>query len=149
MADHFLEQLNKKYSAHKQFSESALTILQKYKWPGNVRELRNVIERAFVIVSENIITERHVCDILGVGTTSVPTNIQMESALAERFWDNTLQGATERFQRAYLASVLRTCDGNVREAAQKVGLGRSGLYKKLDRLGMMQKSHWIDPEDIF
>ena len=148
LARQFLEQLNKKYSAHKQFSESALAVLLDYKWPGNVRELRNVIERAFVIVSENVITERHICDILGVSTTSVSNSAQMESALMERLWDYTLQGATERFQRAYLANALRACKGNVREAAQKVGLGRSGLYKKLDRLGMMQKSHWIDPEEL-
>lgn len=101
----------------------------------------------FVIVSDNVITERHVCDILGVGTASVLAGARQESSLAEQFWDSSLQTATERFQRAYLARVLRACGGNIREAAHQVGLGRSGLYKKLDRLGMMEKSHWIDPED--
>lgn len=147
LATQFLCRLNKKYSAHKQFSRAALSALQNYNWPGNVRELRNVIERMFVIVSDNVITERHVCDILGVGTASVLAGARQESSLAEQFWDSSLQTATERFQRAYLARVLRACGGNIREAAHQVGLGRSGLYKKLDRLGMMEKSHWIDPED--
>ena len=146
LATQFLCRLNKKYSAHKQFSRAALSALQDYSWPGNVRELRNVIERMFVIVADDVITERHVCDILGVGTASIFAGARHESALTEQFWDNSLQAATERFQRAYLARVLRACGGNVREAARKVGLGRSGLYKKLDRLGMMEKSHWRDPE---
>lgn len=144
----FLNQLNKKYSAHKQFSKSALTVLQDYSWPGNVRELRNVIERAFVIVSQDVITERHICDILGVGAVSGHGSANMEAVLAEQFWDHSLKTATEWFQRAYLARALRACNGNVREAARQVGLGRSGLYKKLDRLGMMEKSHWVDPNHL-
>lgn len=148
LAEQFLAQLNKKYSAHKKFTEPALSVLQDYSWPGNVRELRNVIERAFVIVSEDLISQRHISDILGVGTASIPDSIQMETTLTERFWDSSLQEATQRFQRAYLARILRACNGNVRDAAQRVGLGRSGLYKKLDRLGMMEKSHWIDPDTL-
>ena len=147
LATQFLHQLNKKYSARKQFSPQALAVLQNYRWPGNVRELRNVIERAFVIVPDDMITERHISDILGVGTASASGGIQPEAVLDKQFWEGSLQAATERFQRAYLARALRACRGNVREAARQVGLGRSGLYKKLDRLGMMQKSHWIDPEN--
>lgn len=57
----------------------------------------------FVIVADDVITERHVCDILGVGTASIFAGARHESALTEQFWDNSLQAATERFQRAYLA----------------------------------------------
>lgn len=146
LAVQFLEQLNKKYSARKQFAQAALTALQSYRWPGNVRELRNVIERAFVIVPEDVIGERHICGILGVSAPAGLSDARSEAAVADQFWADSLQAATERFQRAYLARVLRACGGNVREAARQAGVGRSGLYKKLGRLGMMEKSHWIDPE---
>lgn len=145
LATQFLCQLNKKYSTHKLFSGPALAALQNYDWPGNIRELRNVVERVFVIIPEDMITEQHIRDILGVSHT-VAASAGEEMALSEDFWGSSLQTATERFQRAYLTRVLRSCGGNVRAAARYAGIGRSGLYKKLDRMGMMEKSHWIDPD---
>ena len=144
LATQFLCQLNKKYSTHKLFSGPALAALQNYDWPGNIRELRNVVERVFVIIPEDMITEQHIRDILGVSHT-VAASAGEEMALSEDFWGSSLQTATERFQRAYLTRVLRSCGGNIRAAARYAGIGRSGLYKKLDRMGMMEKSHWIDP----
>ena len=145
LATQFLCQLNKKYSTHKLFSGPALAALQNYDWPGNIRELRNVVERVFVIIPEDMITEQHIRDILGVSHT-VAASAGEEMALSEDFWESSLQTATERFQRAYLTRVLRSCGGNIRAAARYAGIGRSGLYKKLDRMGMMEKSHWIDPD---
>ena len=46
LANCFLERLNKKYSANKQFTQSALEVFQKYPWPGNVRELFHVLDYA-------------------------------------------------------------------------------------------------------
>ena len=145
LATQFLCQLNKKYSTHELFSGPALAALQNYDWPGNIRELRNVVERVFVIIPEDMITEQHIRDILGVSHT-VAASAGEEMALSEDFWGSSLQTATERFQRAYLTRVLRSCGGNIRAAARYAGIGRSGLYKKLDRMGMMEKSHWIDPD---
>lgn len=145
LATQFLCQLNKKYSTHKLFSGPALAALQNYDWPGNIRELRNVVERVFVIIPEDMITEQHIRDILGVSHT-IAASAGEDMALSEDFWESSLQTATERFQRAYLTRVLRSCGGNVRAAARYAGIGRSGLYKKLDRMGMMEKSHWIDPD---
>ena len=145
LATQFLCQLNKKYSTHKLFSGPALAALQNYDWPGNIRELRNVVERVFVIIPEDMITEQHIRDILG-GSHTVAASAGEEMALSEDFWGSSLQTATERFQRAYLTRVLRSCGGNIRAAARYAGIGRSGLYKKLDRMGMMEKSHWIDPD---
>lgn len=145
LATQFLCQLNKKYSTHKLFSGPALAALQNYDWPGNIRELRNVVERVFVIIPEDMITEQHIRDILGVSHT-IAASAGEDMALSEDFWASSLQTATERFQRAYLTRVLRSCGGNIRAAARYAGIGRSGLYKKLDRMGMMEKSHWIDPD---
>ena len=145
LATQFLCQLNKKYSTHKLFSGPALAALQNYDWPGNIRELRNVVERVFVIIPEDMMTEQHIRDMLGVSHT-VAASAGEEMALSEDFWGSSLQTATERFQRAYLTRVLRSCGGNIRAAARYAGIGRSGLYKKLDRMGMMEKSHWIDPD---
>lgn len=44
---------NKRISS---ISKDAMSCLKKYKWPGNIRELENVIEHAFIMESENMIT---------------------------------------------------------------------------------------------
>lgn len=135
LASYFLERLNKKYSAHKRFTQAALEMLQVYSWLGNVRELRNVIERIFVIVSEDVIGEWHVADVLG-GGAKVPRHEAQEAPPPLAFLEESLQEATMRFQRAYISRMLENCGGNVPKAAQEMGLGRSGLYKKLNKLGI-------------
>ena len=66
-ADYFMEKLNRKYYMNKKFTNEAVTVFQTYRWPGNVREMRNIVERIFVVVQDDIITARHVREILGIG----------------------------------------------------------------------------------
>ena len=148
---YFMDRLNKKYSAHKQFTQEALEVLQSYSWPGNVRELRNVIERIFVIVSSDTITARNVSDVLGVSTPASPAEPSSGSgsALPDAFLAGSLHEATERFQRAYIARVLRQCGGNVTQAAEQMQLGRSGLYKKLEKLGGKARPRWLEDDGGF
>ena len=148
---YFMDRLNKKYSAHKQFTQEALEVLQSYSWPGNVRELRNVIERIFVIVSSDTITARNVSDVLGVSTPASPAEPSSgnSSALPDAFLAGSLHEATERFQRAYIARVLRQCGGNVTQAAEQMQLGRSGLYKKLEKLGGKARPRWLEDDGGF
>src|SRR5439155_18644318 len=40
-------------------SPPAVDLLRHYSWPGNVRELRNVMERAVVLCSDDLITPEH------------------------------------------------------------------------------------------
>ncbi|MCY1311631.1 Bacterial regulatory protein, Fis family [compost metagenome] len=46
------------------------------------------------------------------------------------------QGARERFERELIAGILAVHQGNVVEAARRLGLGRSTLYKKMAALGL-------------
>ena len=137
LATDFLERLNKKYFAQKHFSQSALEVLVEYGWPGNVRELKNVIERIFVIEPDEVITDWRVAEVLGMTDrhTQDPGSSH-EREFINSYWNGSLRDATERFQRGYIAHMLRKCDGNVQKAAEHMGVGRSSLYKKLDRLGV-------------
>lgn len=135
----FLERLNKKYSSKKHFAPSALDTLQAYHWPGNVRELRNVIERLFVIISDDVISQCHVSRVLGIHEPGLTPQDQLAAPLLSEEGSSLAQ-ATSRFQRAYIAQVLQSCGGNVTLAAEKLGLGRSSLYKKLDKLSLSPRS---------
>lgn len=135
LANYFLERLNKKYSASKQFTQGALDTFSEYPWPGNVRELRNVVERIFAVVSENVITEGQIRKVLGVD--SRPPAPDSGGAQGERTApESGLYEATEQFQREYILRTVQACGGNMQRAAKKMGIGRSGLYKKMNKLGL-------------
>ena len=142
LIDYFLNKYCKKYGREKTFSPEVMNILKNYSWPGNVREMRNIVERIFVVVQDDIITARHVREILGIGKDVQFDNEnekeQPNSLIACD--EQTIHEATEAFQRQYIESILRKFNGNVEKAAAAAGIGRSGFYKKIDKLGMNSKA---------
>ena len=105
-ADYFMEKLNRKYNMNKKFTNEAVTVFQAYRWPGNVREMRNIVERIFVVVQDDIITARHVREILGIGK-----NVQFDNENEKKqpnsliaCDEQTIHEATEAFQRTALLS---------------------------------------------
>lgn len=55
---------------------------------------------------------------------------------ADILLDPTLAGATQQFQRDHIAQAVDRARGNVSAAARKLGMHRSNLYRKMDKLGM-------------
>jgi two-component system response regulator HydG len=103
------------------FSQAALKVLMAYPWPGNVRELENVIERAVALA------DRH-----ELGVDDLPQQVR------ERRSQDVLAGALARnitlsdLEREYIARVLQAEGGNKTRAAQRLGLDRKTLYRKLE-----------------
>jgi DNA-binding NtrC family response regulator len=57
LSEHFLALVCEKEGRSKRFTPAALTRLTAYRWPGNVRELRNVVQRAYVMASGDLISD--------------------------------------------------------------------------------------------
>ncbi len=95
--------------------------LVHHPWHGNVRELRNVMQRVAFLVSEDTVD----ADALPLGddADSPPTGLP----LAE---------ATRQFQAAYIQNQIQNAGGNMTEAANRLGLHRSNLYRKMSQLGL-------------
>jgi transcriptional regulator with GAF, ATPase, and Fis domain len=127
LADHFLADFCRK--AHRKtlkFSAAARARLESHAWPGNVRELRNLMERLAYLSSADKIEAEDVAFILSPGaeTTSVSA---LHLSLAE---------ATDKFQIDYIKKNIERAKGNMSEAAKRMGLHRSNLYRKMRQLGM-------------
>ena len=142
LINHFLMVENQKYHTNKSIYSDTIDAFEGYCWPGNVREMRNIVERIFVVVQDDIITARHVREILGIGK-----NVQFDNENEKEqpnsliaCDEQTIHEATEAFQRQYIESILRKFNGNVEKAAAAAGIGRSGFYKKIDKLGMNSKA---------
>lgn len=99
----------------KKFTPQAQEKLMKYAYPGNVRELRSIIELAVVMSDQNHIDSEH---IKFNSTHMITDFLGQENTLAE-------------FNRKIIFYYLEKYDGNVVEAAKKLGVGKSTIYRML------------------
>ncbi len=114
------------------FSMRALNFLRQYSWPGNVRELRNFIQRALVMANGETISLEETKELLDLGN-----NKSSDEALVSI--DLPIREARERFEKAYFVKQLAYCDGNIAKLAERAGLERTNLYRKLKSLGIQYK----------
>ncbi len=127
IAEMFLQELNGKYNKNKVFSDVTIDTMLNYDWPGNIRELRNVVERIFVISKGNELV-----------FTPVPTasygdeEISKKDCLVTDGFDS-LKAFVEYAEIEYIKRVLSDCDGAVGQAADRLGIHRSVLYRKLHK----------------
>lgn len=108
---------------------SAKRRLLAHDWPGNVRELRNVIERIAYLTTEETIEDSHIDFVRSPRSNpSQNTNeIDLTQSLAE---------ATADFQIRYIDQQIKAAHRNITQAAERMGLQRSNLYRKMKQLGM-------------
>jgi len=112
----------------KQFTDAALERLARYDWPGNLDELKRVVQTlASNALSETIDTPD--IDAL-LGSASL-----VDSGLMAELFAMPLKEARDAFEKAYLEAVLQEC-GSMSRAAERSGLERTHLYRKLKQLGV-------------
>ncbi len=102
-------------------AKDALERLRSYPWPGNVRELDNEIERAVTLAYSDTITMADLSDPLQQQTT--PSAAGGKSLLKDS-------------EKQLIEQALKEAKGNKTQAAERLGMSREGLRKKLKRLGM-------------
>ena len=130
LSEAILEELR---SQHELDSE-ALALLGQHAWPGNIRELRNVLERA-ALLSDDLML--NAADIRAAIGTFSPVE-RLASWAPEAMVNESFSAARERFDRQLIETTLAQCGGKVIEAAARLGLGRSTLYKKMVALGIAE-----------
>jgi DNA-binding NtrC family response regulator len=103
-------------------SHEAMQLLIACPWKGNVRELDNALQRAVILGDGPLVTPAD----LPPDLTPVPDDPNLV--------DN-LNLAIERFERRHLERILRQT-ADKREAARRLGIGLSSLYRKIDELNV-------------
>jgi two-component system nitrogen regulation response regulator NtrX len=132
LVDDFLRDFSDKGLGRKKFTPQALTALSKHSWPGNVRELRNLVERLVIMCPESEISEESVDLLLNPGQHQSPAARGITLDAPYRIDD--FKEAKREFERQYLRNILQKHNGNVSQTAERIGLERSHLYKKLKSL---------------
>jgi two-component system nitrogen regulation response regulator NtrX len=111
----------------KTVAPAALTWFMTYEWPGNVRELRNMVERLVIMVPGD-----------GIGPDDLPPPLRPKSELAPALGEGKpLKEARDSFERAYILAELRAQDWNMTRTAERLGIERSHLYRKIRAYGII------------
>ncbi len=106
----------------KSVSGEALAYFLAYDWPGNVRELRNMVERLVIMAPG---------DVIGADDVPAPLRPKDATPRAGQARERSLKEARDNFERAYILAELRAQDWNMTRTAERLGIERSHLYRKL------------------
>lgn len=120
LAEFFREIANRELERSvKGFNATARKAMLAYPWPGNVRELKQKVLSAVLHAEGDMVTESEL--ELGGEQTAATVGFTLKSGEEEK----------ERILRA-----LKQADGNKRQAAKLLGIGRTTLYNKLEEYGI-------------
>lgn len=110
-------------------SSEVYNIFIKHAWPGNVREMENVLERAFIVIEDQIIQPHHLPVYLKKIT-------QTQIKISDRI---SLKMILEDTERNALIQALQRTGGNKVKAARMLGISRAGLYQKLEKYKLLDE----------
>jgi len=117
------------------FSEQACEKLLSYEWPGNVRELDNVIQRALILMSGDIIDDSDICFEADQASQTTEESLTVASN-DDADIDESLKLGEDlktREQRL-IVDVLKSVKGSRKDAAEKLGISPRTLRYKIARL---------------
>lgn len=146
---HLVKKTNTTYSCNKTLDEDAVKVLLSYSWPGNIRQMDNFIQKAFILSMENdqlnayfisslldeepVLTPDH--------DSSMPEDFPQHSSYASSNISETknpggesfepLKDYISRIENEYIKKCIEDCNGSISKAAEKLGIHRTAIYKKM------------------
>lgn len=116
LAKHFLEEFcQENHLAAKTLASSACQKLRAYPFPGNIRELKSMVELSAVLADTDYIEAEHI--------------VFNSSNLMEDFLASEMK--LEDYTKKIIQHFLKKYDNNVVLTAQKLGIGKTTLYKMI------------------
>ena len=128
LVNHFLARSNAKFQRHvRKLDDQVQILLRNYSFPGNVRELESIIAHAVILCEGDTLTARDLPDQVRQGTT---LRLALPDHASERV--TTLIEIEEHAIR----DTLERLNGNQSEAARRLGISRSTLWRKMKEYGI-------------
>jgi DNA-binding NtrC family response regulator len=127
LAESFLERAASRHALRtKSLSAAALRELLAYDFPGNVRELENMVERAAVTSSGEVILPQHL-----FGADSATAAVASQNSDPKLF-ELPFHRAVAALEGELIRRALAAANGNRAEAARLLGINRRLLYSKME-----------------
>jgi DNA-binding NtrC family response regulator len=123
LATHFLQRYVGRYrKSLTGFDAASLQVLMAYSWPGNVRELDHTVERAVLMARGD-----------SVQASDLGLEVRPEAGFSI---DNM---TIEQVEQMMIRNSLSRFQGDIRKAAEALGLSRAALYRRLENTGSNKK----------
>jgi DNA-binding NtrC family response regulator len=114
-----------------ELTADAMNALLTYNWPGNVRELRTAIEHGVVMARGSKLSLRDLpANVRSATGADLPAGITPSKAFGEKASALDLHETEKRL----IMQALATSNGNITKAAQKLGISRRTLHRKINEL---------------
>ena len=145
LATHFLNQFTEDMN-HKatEFSPGAMNLLVNHDWPGNVRELENVIQRAVILASGDIIRQGHLVNIIDM-LPHVDLDIPRTSEELKKIKKIARQKSVENVEKLFVLGALKRNHWNVTHAAEETGMQRTNFQALMKKYDIRIRS--IEPDE--
>ncbi len=122
-----LDRINHATDMQHTVGEDALRLMLNYDWPGNVRELENCVERACTT-----------CSLPTIHVTDLPTQLRTFETQAKPedvSSDPLAITPLDQLEKQAILHAIEALDGDKLEAARRLGIGKTTLYRKLKEYG--------------
>jgi two-component system response regulator AtoC len=135
---HFCEELGRRYElTPPDVGQGFLQAMLSHSWPGNVRQLENFTERLLITGTADYITARHFHDLTRhPGTQPAPAPAEAPPAPKDVDLAVTLSDFLDRQEQAYVEALLLATRGRMQEAAERAGIDRRTMLRKLRKHGL-------------
>ncbi len=121
LVEHYLRIHAKKYEKpYLSVNKETIKKLTSYHWPGNVRELAHAVERAVIMTNE---------------TSLQPDDFLFSNKSKQQLMPND-NITMEEMEKTTIINALDKHNGNLTQAAKTLALGRSTLYRKMEKYGI-------------
>lgn len=121
LVKHYLDLYANENGRKMEITEKAMNALCSFDWPGNIRELRNCMERMVVLTRGNEIDLNNIPAEILAGHASPQKNIPAPSVCD-----------LECNEKMLIQRALNECGGNRTKAAERLGISRRTLHRKLN-----------------
>jgi Nif-specific regulatory protein len=123
LADYFVKKYSRVHGKTiERISTPAIDMLSAYHWPGNVRELENVVERAVIVATGNVV-DGH----------DLPPTLQMKELAQQGARKDTFENLVAAYEKELIVDALKDTRGNQTEAAALLGTTKRVIQYKIDK----------------
>ena len=131
LVKHFIAKFAEQHKRSSELSvgSTAMQRLVDYHWPGNVRELQHVVERAVILSRGD--------ELSGIKLPEAPQGKEPQNEVIPE--GMTLQAALLEYERRVLIEALKAAGGVQAQAARQIGISRSNLNYRINRLDIRVK----------
>jgi transcriptional regulator with PAS, ATPase and Fis domain len=138
LAMSFLKRTNERFGKKVAgFSSPVLQLYESFHWPGNVRQLLKEVERGVVLTEDGALIGRGSCsqELLAAGQETAPAREKGNSVQHGL----TMPDSVRQLEMELIKRAMAECSGNKSRAADKLGITRQGLLKKMKRYNMQPR----------